>query len=107
MSNRKKTKEEIERDLMIRAYRLQIHDEELLARMNKATFEKMHYFIEGTKIIPEYGRLLKEQQDMRDKQIQKADAVINEVLETPEAPIPTEQGSAESGSLQIGTTEIQ
>lgn len=72
----KKTPQEMQRERMLEAYREQIREEELLARMNKATWEKMYYFIEGTKLIPTYGELVKQQQDLREKQVEKADQII-------------------------------
>ncbi len=105
----KKTREELAREQMLKAYRVQIQDEELLARMNKATYDKMNYFIEGTKLIPEYSRLIKEQEKLREDQIARADATIATAL-TPDPsqdPIPDLTPTSEPGSLEITDTTVE
>jgi len=87
----KKTREDLIHEQAIENYRKQLTEEKLLADMNRFTYEKMYYFIEGTKLIPEYERLVAEQSKKNQEyqqQIQQhqtqGEAIINEVL-TPAA----------------------
>lgn len=62
MAKQKASKEVTEQraryDQEFTGFRNLVLEEELIARMNKATWEKMHFFIEGTKITGEYNELL-------------------------------------------------
>lgn len=85
----KKTTEELIRERAIENYRKQLTEEKLLADMNRYTYEKMYFFIEGTKITPEYARLVDEQQKRNQEyqtQLQKqGETIITTALaENPE-----------------------
>lgn len=91
-----------ESEQMIEKYREQVRQEELLARMNKASWEKMHYFIEGAKLVPEYGTLVNEQARLREEQIAKADAAIDQAFAEHQA----EAEASESGSLEVTGSSV-
>lgn len=98
----KLTKEEVIRKQMLAHYRNLVVDEKILADYNKATYDKMYYFIEGTKLMPEYARLVKEQQDLREAQQQQADVILEQAL----TPTPEVSPESEPGSLEIGDAEV-
>lgn len=115
MPNPKKTREEVQRERMLENYREQIREEELLARMNKATYEKMYYFIEATSLIPKYKELVDEQEKLRATRIAEADTQIEKLAAEAEAereaseetPNTVELTEPESGSLEIDEATIQ
>lgn len=88
-----------------RRFKQELEQEELLARMNKASYDKMYYFIEATALIPEYKRLLDAQEALRQQRIQEADDAIDKLAA--EAQVESQIGEPltfsepESGSLEI------
>lgn len=90
------------RKAAVASFKVGLADEELFARMNKASWEKMYYFIEGTKLIPEYGRLLEEQERLKKEYQEKHQAQGEEVLSS----LAQESDSPEEGGLELGTAEV-
>lgn len=82
-------------------YRDKVRQEELLARMNKAIWEKMYYFVEGTRLVPEWIRLQEEQEKLRAEKIAESDKAIDQVFAEHQA----ETEAPGSGSLQIISEE--
>lgn len=98
----KETPTQRQRAEMLENYRLQVVEEELLARMNKASYEKMYFYIEGIKIIPEYSTLVDAAEKRRDELQSKARTAGEEILGT----ISTEEESLPpTAGLIIGPTE--
>lgn len=84
MPKRHPTEQEIQqrnRQAMFENYRQTVAEEELLARMNKATFEKMEYYIKGAALVPEYSRLVQEQDKLRQQQAELAQSQGQEILQ--------------------------
>lgn len=107
MSNqqpKRKTQDELARAQMLRGYRLAVEDEELLARMNRATWEKMYYFIEGTKLIPEYADLLKAQDELQKKRIADAETAAKVYQES--QAMEEALGAGEVPTSEIPTAEL-
>lgn len=78
-------------------FRQNVIREELLARLNKATYEKLLYYIKGVEVLPEYTRLVSEA-EVRNAQIEaerqaKAEELINTTLSAEPTP----------GSLEISS----
>lgn len=96
----KETPAQKQRAEMLENYRLQVVEEELLARMNKASYEKMYFYIEGIKIIPEYSTLVDAAEKRREQMQNKARSAGEEILET----ISTEEEPPTTG-LIIGPNE--
>jgi len=44
-----------------------VQPEELLARLNKASWEKMYYYVEGINLMPEYEKAVEAAQKRRDE----------------------------------------
>lgn len=95
----KLTREEAFRKQQEIKYREEIKFERLLADYNKAIFEKMHYFVEGTKLIPEYSELIKKQEELQKQMRAEGERAIQEALSKSD-PDPT------LGSLEIDGAEI-
>ena len=75
----KLTKEQLENQQRYQKYKKDrdktkqmMEDERLLADLNKASYEKMYYYIEGVKITAEYSRLVQESIDATNQRIAEA-----------------------------------
>src|ERR1700760_298385 len=79
MAKSKPTREQIEFEQMLEGYRIQLRNERLMADMNKATFEKMHYFVEASKLMPEYDRIRELEEKKRQENIKKADEAVEQL----------------------------
>lgn len=62
---------------MMESFRLQVVQEELSARYNTATYNKMYFFLEGDKIKKDYEELQAKYKAVREE-IQKAEALKEE-----------------------------
>lgn len=103
----KQTKEQQDMEKAMENLRLQVVGEELLARLNKASYDKMFYYLQGVDIFPKYNDTVQESERRRVEQEAnrraQGEQTINSVLATPD-PItyPEFTPEAPSGSVEIG-----
>lgn len=98
----KQTQQQKDIEQAVENFRQTVVQEELLARLNKASYEKMKYYIDGLSIVPEYDRLTTEAERVRaqhnaDRQAQGGQ-IISTALDTPFVPTP----EPPSGSIEVG-----
>lgn len=105
----KQTKEQKDMEEAMENLRLQVVGEELLARLNKASYDKMLYYVQGTEIFPRYNEIVQESERRRLEQEAnrraQGEQTINSVLATPDpVTYPEFTPDQPSGSLEIGST---
>jgi len=59
-------------------FRLQVVEDELYARLNKAAYERMYYHIEAYKLSEEYSKVLEESRVKREKQQEELQKTLDQ-----------------------------
>lgn len=95
----KSSQQQKELDQAIENFRQQVVQEELLARLNKASYEKMYYYINGIDILPKYDELTaaaeKKRAEINTARQTQGGQILDTALDTPFAPSPEQSGSLE------------